>query len=343
MDDSGTVLDGTAVENELRELVRIGLPAATEHALPALFNLRCVRQEMRGEGPLHLLLALEHALKKAVALLGPGERSDAARALLGLDPRTRSWKRPRRREAAKDALLGVGYDIQTFRRRYEQSLLADVAYLLQKLESHVRLGFPLSPDELDTMALAPGRKDSSGPSEEGFRLIRTAGELKATLFHIVEEANECLMTTGSRSRDPDYLTCIEAKLARQPDVVHYRVLFGPPRRQVFKDHLQHLLQIRDPESRRAGNKTIFVGMFDDLSKEPENFICANENRAFVRLPSMNGMQKYDTGIEFRGPAHASRYVRLVQELYSASRCLESEPDILRLAVLEHDQPVTPGI
>ena len=84
-------------------------------------------------------------------------------------------------------------------------------------------------------------------------------------------------------------------------------------------------------------------MFDDLSKEQENFICANENRAFVRLPSMNGMQKYDTGIEFRGPAHASRYVRLVQELYSASRCMESEPDVLALPVVEHNQPVTPAI
>ncbi|MGH2705150.1 MAG: hypothetical protein ACRDJ4_08655 [Actinomycetota bacterium] len=148
---------------------------------------------------------------------------------------------------------------------------------------------------------------------------------------------------GFAITDPDYLTCIEAKLARQPDVVHYRVLFGPPRWQVFKDHLQRFLQIRDPESRRAGNKTVFVGMFDDLSKEPENFICANENRAFVRLPSMNGMQKYDTGIEFRGPAHASRYVRLVQELYGASRCVESEADVLALPVVDHDQPATSAV
>jgi hypothetical protein len=120
-------------------------------------------------------------------------------------------------------------------------------------------------------------------------------------------------------RDPDYLTSIEAKLARQPDVVHYRVLFGPPRRRVLKEHLAHLLQVRNPESRQGGNKTIFIGLFEDLAKEPENGVCANENRAFVRLPSMNGMQKHDTGIEFRGPAHASRYVRLVQELDDVGR------------------------
>ncbi|MGH2705151.1 MAG: hypothetical protein ACRDJ4_08660 [Actinomycetota bacterium] len=202
MDNSGTVSNAAAVDRELRELVRIGLPAARQEALPALFGLRCVRQEIRSEDPIHLLLALEHALKKAVALLGPGDRSDAARALLGLDPRTRSWKRPRRREAAKDSLLGVGYDVGTFRRRHEEPLMRDVAYMLHKLESHVRLGFPLTPDELDTVILAPSRKDTSGSSNEGFRLIRTAGELKATLFHIVEEANECLVTTGSRSRTP---------------------------------------------------------------------------------------------------------------------------------------------
>jgi hypothetical protein len=56
--------------------------------------------------------------------------------------------------------------------------------------------------------------------EEDFRLIRTVAQLKTTLFHIVEEANECLVTTGSRSRDLYYLTAIEAKLSRQPDLVH---------------------------------------------------------------------------------------------------------------------------
>jgi hypothetical protein len=336
MDDFRTVPDSPLpppLEEELRALVRVGLPEARQEQLPGLFGLRCVRQEIRADGDADHVLALEHALKKAVALLGAGDRADAARALIGLDPRTRSWKRPRRREAATDALLGPGYDPQTFRRRYEQTLLADVAYALHKLESHVRLGFPLTPDELACVSLAPKRKDATG-SDEGFRLIRTAGELKATLFHIVEEANECLVTTGSRSRDPDYLTAIEAKLARQPDVVHYRVLFGPPRRQPLKDHLAHLLDIRSPESRRGGNKTIFIGLFDDAAKEPESAVCANENRAFVRLPSMNGMQKYDTGVEFRGPAHASRYVRLVQELYSASRPVENKSDVLALPVLD---------
>jgi len=185
--------------------------------------------------------------------------------------------------------------------------------------------------------------DPHGDAGEGFRLIRTSAELKATLFHIVDEANECLVATGSRSRDPDYLTSIEAKLARQPELIHYRVLFGPPRQRVLKDHLLHLLQIRQPGNRFPGNKTIFLGIFDDYLREPENFICANEKRAFIRLPSMNGLQKYDTGIEIQGRVPASHYVRLVHEFYCASRPVESEEQVEALAVMDSDQPAIPSI
>jgi hypothetical protein len=33
-------------------------------------------------------------------------------------------------------------------------------------------------------------------------------------------------------------------LAEKPGLVHYRVLFGPPRNQVLKDHLIRLLELR---------------------------------------------------------------------------------------------------
>src|SRR5207302_2723410 len=184
VDASGTETVGQTLENELRVLVKVGLPEARTVLLPQLFDLRCVRQEVRGDGANDSVLALEHALKEAVALLGEGDRADAARALLGLDPRTRSFKRPRRREAAKNFLLGPGYDTQTFRRRYEEALISDVAYALHKLESHVRLGFPLTRDELENLGAGPRRSEPHDGGDEGFRLIRTSGELKATLFHI---------------------------------------------------------------------------------------------------------------------------------------------------------------
>jgi hypothetical protein len=67
--------------------------------------------------------------------------------------------------------MPVGYDAQTFRRRYEQGLLSDVAYALHKLESHVRLGFPLTTDELEKLS-ASRRVDPHGDAGEGFRLTR---------------------------------------------------------------------------------------------------------------------------------------------------------------------------
>jgi hypothetical protein len=140
------------------------------------------------------------------------------------------------------------------------------------------------------------------------------------------------------------MTCIEAKLARQPDLVHYRVAVRSPRLQVLKDHLQHLLQIRQAASRLTDDNTLFIGLFEDYRREPDNFICANEKRVFIRLPSMNGgLQKYDTGIELQGRVAASHYVRLVQEFYCASRPVESEQQVEVLAIVDSDQAAIPGI
>ncbi len=334
MDDSRTLPAIDALTGELRLLVKIGLPLAHLPWLPAMFSLQSVTQEIRGERELDHVLALEHALKRAVSLLGPGDRADAIRTLIGLDPRTRSWKRPRRRQAAKDLLLGPAWEAQTFRRRYEEPLLSDVAYALYKLESHVRLGFPLARDETEALqATRPAPAAEAVPVGQQLRLVSSNHDLKNTLFRIVDEAQECLVTTGSRSRDPDYLSCIEARLARQPALVHYRVLFGPPRSQILKDHLLRLIQIRHPQDRSQGAKTIFIGVFDDFQREPENFICASERRAFIRLPSITLVQRYDTGIEFANPKQATSYLRFVQELYSAGRVVESEPEILALSIL----------
>lgn len=326
------------LERDLQTLVKVGLPQATPEALPCLFSLHVVTNEARGDGRADRVLALEHALKRATHLLGKGDRADAARVLIGLEPGTRSWKRPRRRLAAKDILLDPASELQTFRRRHEKPIIADVAHTLYKLESHVRLGFPLSEDELSALGqprVPAFSGDELAARDPRLRLVQTHADLKATLLAIVDEAADHLVATGSRSRDPDYLMAIEAKLARDHTLVHYRVLFGPPRWQLLKEHLLRLVQIRDPAARHHGSKTIFIGLFDDFAREPENFVCANERRAFVRLPSLTGIQKYDTGIEIRDPDLARAYVRFVQELRSASRPIETKLDIAKLRVLEN--------
>ncbi|MFE6775866.1 hypothetical protein [Streptomyces sp. NPDC057702] len=38
-------------------------------------------------------------------------------------------------------------------------------------------------------------------------------------------------------------------MAQRPDLVHYWVLYGPPRHRALADHLVRLLELRDPSAR----------------------------------------------------------------------------------------------
>ncbi|WP_193789792.1 hypothetical protein [Nocardiopsis lucentensis] len=49
------------------------------------------------------------------------------------------------------------------------------------------------------------------------------------MMEVVRAAESHLAVTGSRSRDVAYLEVIEKALAVRPTLVHYRLLFGPPR------------------------------------------------------------------------------------------------------------------
>jgi len=58
-----------------------------------------------------------------------------------------------------------------------------------------------------------------------------------------------LAIAGSRSRDVVYPKAIENMLAARPELVHYRVLFGPPRHADLIEHLRRRLEMRDPHDR----------------------------------------------------------------------------------------------
>ncbi|MDN3265779.1 hypothetical protein QWJ26_39490 [Streptomyces sp. CSDS2] len=77
-------------------------------------------------------------------------------------------------------------------------------------------------------------------------------DLVETMVDVVGGAREQLVVTGSRSREKAYLPAIETAVAEQPDLVHYRVLYGPPRHRALADHLLRLLELRDPITRRNG-------------------------------------------------------------------------------------------
>jgi transcriptional regulator with XRE-family HTH domain len=159
-------------------------------------------------------------------------------------------------------------------------------------------------------------------------LATSVADLGAAMLTVVETASQILAVTGSRSRDAAYLAAIEQALADRPRLIHYRVLFGPPRRQVLADHLLRLLDLRDPDDRQHGYKTLHIGIFDDLDAEPERFFVASEQRAVVTLPSVNTAGNFDTGVVLLNPRHAQGLVGHAKQLYPAARKLET-PDAVR--------------
>lgn len=155
-------------------------------------------------------------------------------------------------------------------------------------------------------------------------------QLQAALVEVVEDAEEILLVTGSRSRDRAYLDAIEVVLAARPALAHYRVLFGPPHRQVLKDHLRRLLGLRDPDDR--GFETLHLGVVEDLATHPERFLCVSEKAAVTPIPSLTSAEAFDCGVRL-GPGPAARLVDHVRQCYAAARKIETVPAVEALQVL----------
>jgi transcriptional regulator with XRE-family HTH domain len=166
------------------------------------------------------------------------------------------------------------------------------------------------------------------------RLVAGYADLQGAMLATVTGAQRCLVSMGSRSRDARYLEAIEDALARRPGLVCYRVLFGPPRHQVLKDHLARLLELRDPADRSLGVKTLNIGMVEDTDSSPERFFCASEQMAVVPIPSLTSHEAFDSGVVF-GPAAAARLVDHGRQAYAAARRIETLTQIHDLLVI-HD-------
>ena len=154
------------------------------------------------------------------------------------------------------------------------------------------------------------------------RLLRGGQEVIEANRRVVGEAEHVIFTTGSRSRDLEYLAAIEHKLQCQPALRYYRVLMGPPLREEMIDHLERVLQIRDPSSRAEGHKTTHLAEFDALDRQPEVFLCGNEHTVVVVLPPLTGLGRYSAALIVTGLEYVNAYKDLVHELYSAGTPLE---------------------
>jgi transcriptional regulator with XRE-family HTH domain len=187
-----------------------------------------------------------------------------------------------------------------------------------------------TPDELGFQE-AVDAVDNLGGQE--LRLVTGHEELLAAMLVVVRGAEEYLATTGSRSREGIYPTEIERVLTEREKLVHYRILFGPPRRQAVKDHLLRLLDIRSPEDREAaGVKRLFLGIVDDVVHEPERGIVASEKCAVLSIPSLVTAGNVDTGVVFCSPHEAQGFVQHVKQVYAETRRVKTVQAVDQLTV-----------
>jgi transcriptional regulator with XRE-family HTH domain len=168
-------------------------------------------------------------------------------------------------------------------------------------------------------------------AEETPRLLVGYRDLHKAMTAVVDGARRYLAVTGSRSRDTTYLAAIESALAARPELVHYRVLFGPPRHAVLTDHLLRLLDLRNPADRSLG-KTLHIGMVVEDPGTPERFFCAAETSAVVPIPSLTSAEAFDSGV-LLGPKAAERLIDHARQCYSAARRVETVQAIRALPVL----------
>ena len=163
-------------------------------------------------------------------------------------------------------------------------------------------------------------------------MIRKPEVLIATNCDIVARAADVIYTTGSRSRDEGYLRLIEERLRANPALVYIRVLMGPVRRKEVKDHLLRVFEFRSPIDRTQGLQTLYVGLYTDLARQPEIFLCGSEKRCLVVLPPLDRAGGYSTARVFTRRDDVESYRHLVAELYAASTQLLRATDIEALPI-----------
>lgn len=127
------VPDHEAVVSDLARLRAAGLTKLRHIQLPALSQAARLATD---DVQLEAAPAIEQLLRLAISKLDSGEYGDAALALIGLAEGMRAWSPADRRERAASQLERSA---DTFRRRYEANLLADVADQILALCAEQRL------------------------------------------------------------------------------------------------------------------------------------------------------------------------------------------------------------
>lgn len=194
-----------------------------------------------------------------------------------------------------------------------------------------QIGADLGSEPMGTTRILHPLTQGSGSILETVRLVTSGGDLHGALVEVARNAQQCLVATGSRSCELTYLQQIESSLLREPELVHYRILFGTPHNRVLKDHLLRLIDLNDHPTAR-GQRRVHISILTDLARDHERFFVANESSAVVVLPSANSPRNFDTGLIVTNTPYAQALVQHGKALSGAHR-LESAGVIEELEVL----------
>lgn len=119
-----------ALPDEVRTLLRAGLPVRPEACGPALLGLRGVKaRALRPEDVASRALALDGLLREQLDRFENADLADAARLLFGARTATSGATLTARRQAAAAA---AGYEVHHFRKRIEPKVTELVAWQLRR-------------------------------------------------------------------------------------------------------------------------------------------------------------------------------------------------------------------
>lgn len=118
------------LQEEIRQLVRAGLPARVQACGPVLLRLRGVQaRSLRPDEPASRAGALDRLLREQLDEFENAELAPAARLLFGAVAGTSGGTLTARRQAAAAA---SGYEVHHFRKRIEPKILELVAWQLRR-------------------------------------------------------------------------------------------------------------------------------------------------------------------------------------------------------------------
>jgi hypothetical protein len=150
-------------------------------------------------------------------------------------------------------------------------------------------------------------------------VIRSNDDLVRELRSTVDGATDWLFCVGSRGRDHEYLQAIEDRVNQHADLVYTRVLCGEPHHAVMKNHLLKL-----PSNAQRVRVALLSA---DACQEPEQSICASQERAVIVVPAVGKFDRYDSGIVVSRKQDVFAVKRYIEDLYGAATPLKTRAEL----------------